>query len=82
MKNFIKSLKRKNVLMCILIILGSVFLLNFLSVKEGFPNRSLSPFARSLRLPHMQGPPRLPSLFHNHDVSREKRKRGHAPPMF
>ena len=38
MKKFIKSLKRKNVLMCILIILGSVFLLNFLSVKEGFPN--------------------------------------------
>ena len=38
MKNFVKSLKRKNVLMCILIILGSIFLLNFLSVKEGFPN--------------------------------------------
>ena len=38
MKNFVKSLKRKNVLMCILIILGSVFLLNFLSVKEGFPH--------------------------------------------
>ena len=43
MKNFVKSLKRKNVLMCILIILGSVFLLNFLSVKEGFPNWNWRP---------------------------------------
>ena len=51
MKNFIKSLKRKNVLMCILIILGSVFLLNFLSVKEGFPNWSWRPPAHSNERP-------------------------------